>query len=102
MRGVNVVRPVRPGVGAQTLLGHKALQAGLGRGNGIRPGGDKRGVGHRIPSIPRDSIPPYGSTGYPASIQATKPPNRAETRGLPLCKRTNAARALVCSSSQVQ
>jgi hypothetical protein len=44
----------------------------------------------------------HGSIGYPASFQAVNPPRSGVTLMYPFCKRRNAARALVCSFSQVQ
>jgi len=44
----------------------------------------------------------HGSIGYPASTQVVNPPRSGVTLVYPFCKRRNAARALVCSFSQVQ
>ena len=64
--------------------------------------GEKHPAHYLMRKVGRKTISLYGSMGYPASIHAANPPRMGLTRAYPFCKRRNAARALVCSSRQVQ
>lgn len=97
---IDVMRAVRPGVGTQSFIDHPLPERRLSRWFGIRPGGDYRSI--HLFMGEQSQLMTYGSTGYPASSQARKPPRIGFTRVKPFCINTFAARALVSSLSQVQ